>query len=694
MLRFIGSIVAIVVLAGSTGVYAFTDGLQVSMQFEEGSGATTADSSGNGRSATLTGAFFAPTEGHTGGGMVFDGVDDYLEFSDTSMWGLTDAISVCAWVKLSRGGAILQRGDYVRPYALSVTTDRTINWAIFTTSDNRYSSTATIVWNQWHHIVATYNAVAGTSKIYLDGELVTTGTFTGVLDRRTATTKMGTRANSYWMGGTLDDVRLYSRAISAAEVKDIFDGTETAADGTAPTVPQNLSATTVSPRQILLDWDASSDNVKVTGYKIYKDGTYLATTHKDSSEYLVYWLSPLTQYSFTVVAIDVATNASSASGAASATTLQEEYSDYYVGGWNINNEMTKITPACMATLRAKKVVGITKSFGGSMTSGFMRLKNESSPYYLDAQNVENPGASDFDGYTIVKGDTTRYPYTFRVVSLGDYLKNWAGDVVDVAFVYFHNMTASIYDASIDYPFILKRYIEVFDSLQAAYPQVQFIYTAAGIVGDQELSRPANIISMRFNELLRNQKQGLVPIYDMASLLAVNEEGDTSMYRQPYSAYTSSLQNEIDASWVDAHDRVVKDDTTQAWQIKDSGLHPNALGEKRMAKGMTLILAKMFCPDCFPQMPTGTTVYTKPEAAFASPLPYRIEHTATTLTVRWTPGVRMSLALFHITGVPVERTGLMQGGEVSFDMSNQVVGLYLLQLKQDDRTFTVKVAIVK
>ena len=91
-------------------------------------------------------------------------------------------------------------------------------------------------------------------------------------------------------------------------------------DPTPPTIPTNLTATAVSASQINLSWTASTDNVAVTGYKVYRGGSLLATlgivtTYQDSG------LTQSTLYSYTVSAIDGAGNESAQSVTASATTL-------------------------------------------------------------------------------------------------------------------------------------------------------------------------------------------------------------------------------------------------------------------------------------------------------------------------------------------------------------------------------------
>lgn len=95
--------------------------------------------------------------------------------------------------------------------------------------------------------------------------------------------------------------------------------TPVAPDTTPPTTPSSLSAIAVSSTQINLTWNASTDNVGVTGYRIYRGGALIASTGNVTS-YSNTGLSPSTSYTYTVSAIDAAGNASALSAPASATT--------------------------------------------------------------------------------------------------------------------------------------------------------------------------------------------------------------------------------------------------------------------------------------------------------------------------------------------------------------------------------------
>ena len=98
----------------------------------------------------------------------------------------------------------------------------------------------------------------------------------------------------------------------------IVDNTLAAPDTKVPSVPAGLTATAVSYSQINLSWSASSDNVGVSGYRVYRNGTQIAAVATTS--YSNTGLSASTTYSYTVTAYDAAGNVSGQSAAVSATT--------------------------------------------------------------------------------------------------------------------------------------------------------------------------------------------------------------------------------------------------------------------------------------------------------------------------------------------------------------------------------------
>jgi hypothetical protein len=89
-------------------------------------------------------------------------------------------------------------------------------------------------------------------------------------------------------------------------------------DTTPPSVPTGLTATPVNGNQINLSWSPSTDNVAVTGYKIYRNGTLVTTV--TGTSYFDGFLNPGTTYTYTVRAYDALPNVSASTAQVSATT--------------------------------------------------------------------------------------------------------------------------------------------------------------------------------------------------------------------------------------------------------------------------------------------------------------------------------------------------------------------------------------
>jgi len=118
--------------------------------------------------------------------------------------------------------------------------------------------------------------------------------------------------------GTLYHFRVRSTDANNSSISSADMTFSTAGDTTPPTAPTGLTATAISSSQINLTWTASTDNVGVTGYNVFrggvKIGTAPGTSFQDSG------LSASTSYTYNVSAFDAAGNTSAQSAGASATT--------------------------------------------------------------------------------------------------------------------------------------------------------------------------------------------------------------------------------------------------------------------------------------------------------------------------------------------------------------------------------------
>ena len=104
----------------------------------------------------------------------------------------------------------------------------------------------------------------------------------------------------------------------------------------APSAPTNLVANGTTQTTTNLSWNASTDNVGVTGYDVYRGATLIAsvtgTTHQATG------LSPNTAYTFSVRAKDAAGNVSSTSNTVNVTTLVNTVNYCASQGNNTNDE--------------------------------------------------------------------------------------------------------------------------------------------------------------------------------------------------------------------------------------------------------------------------------------------------------------------------------------------------------------------
>lgn len=136
---------------------------------------------------------------------------------------------------------------------------------------------------------------------------------------------------------------------------DASDGGETTPnptpDTTAPSIPAGLAASGITETSFQLTWGASTDNVGVTSYEVYRDGTLAATVTTNSAT--IAGLSAGTAYAVTVKAKDAAGNLSAASTSLLVTTLTgtttpgpnptPSGSKWLIGYWhNFDNGSTNI----------------------------------------------------------------------------------------------------------------------------------------------------------------------------------------------------------------------------------------------------------------------------------------------------------------------------------------------------------------
>jgi alpha-mannosidase len=193
-------------------------------RLDESSGTTASDATGTGHTGTVSGATWQPSGGHILGALSFDGSNDNVTATATTDLNITDYITVAGWFKTSQAATtstsiIRHDGHFTALQLVSGGTGRAVYWIGAT----KYYLNFTWSYNNnaWHHYAAVYDKNVG-AKIYIDGTLVTSAATTGALATSAKNLSLGaTETATEPYSGLLDDVRVYNKALSQAEVQTL-----------------------------------------------------------------------------------------------------------------------------------------------------------------------------------------------------------------------------------------------------------------------------------------------------------------------------------------------------------------------------------------------------------------------------------------------------------------------------------------
>jgi len=197
-------------------------GLVAAYNFEEASGTTVADASGKGNHGTISGASRVTSQ--FGRALSFDGVNDWVTITDAASLDLINGMTLEAWVyptvnmtqwatvilKEQPGGGLYElyaNGDQSQPL-----TSVTVGGQYQVLSGGPWLLT-----NQWTHIAATYDGT--TQHLYVNGTHVAQRLQTGPIQVSNGPLRLG--GNSVWgefFKGQIDEIRIYNRALTAAEI--------------------------------------------------------------------------------------------------------------------------------------------------------------------------------------------------------------------------------------------------------------------------------------------------------------------------------------------------------------------------------------------------------------------------------------------------------------------------------------------
>ncbi|MBK8576260.1 MAG: VCBS repeat-containing protein, partial [Elusimicrobia bacterium] len=217
-----------------------TSGLAGYWNLDENAGTSAFDLSGNASTGTLTNG---PTwgTGKSGSGIVFDGNNDYVTMGDPAS-GILDpsgSFTLSVWVKTTQS---LSGGNYAAIAGKGFLASA-IGHGLFLSGDyssrpvyqTRYNLTAphvvhgsSISDGNWHLLTGVRDHPTSTTYFYVDGQI--SGSSVTALSGYSSNNSfgLGRRHDGSWgysYNGTIDDVRFYTRALSAGEVARLYQAT-------------------------------------------------------------------------------------------------------------------------------------------------------------------------------------------------------------------------------------------------------------------------------------------------------------------------------------------------------------------------------------------------------------------------------------------------------------------------------------
>jgi regulation of enolase protein 1 (concanavalin A-like superfamily) len=254
-----------------------------------------ADRSGNNLTVTLPygATWTSPGASGTGYCLSLNGTSQFIRVEDNAVLGLTNKLTIALWLYNGSGttgnpakGVLIKgvAGDGNAWKNLGFRTDddlipvyRRINWRCRQgdTHPNGLDSLTALRVGGWTHVAVTFdaNAPGNNNKIYIDGVISNQNRVTTPLTTNTGPLFIGADtytqpAGRWFWYGMVDDVSIYNRALSAAEIKVLAGILNTA------TNPTPADTSTVNTKNVLLEWFQGSNAAYVNGHHVYFGDNY------------------------------------------------------------------------------------------------------------------------------------------------------------------------------------------------------------------------------------------------------------------------------------------------------------------------------------------------------------------------------------------------------------------------------------
>ena len=216
----------------------FPNGIVGWWKLDEGAGTSAADSSGRGNTGTLINTPTWTSSGEINGALTFLAASSqYVNVPDAPSLDVVGSWTVSTWVNPTTvpgagGKKVLAKDDASNNSNYGIALVNGINgcaslgWRIYFDPGGNVCYVTTINPGTWYHVVGEWDSVGQNLMIYLNGALVATQHIPGGVPTSASggALELGNEPGiSAYLNGTLDDVRVYNRALSASEIAKLYN---------------------------------------------------------------------------------------------------------------------------------------------------------------------------------------------------------------------------------------------------------------------------------------------------------------------------------------------------------------------------------------------------------------------------------------------------------------------------------------
>ena len=216
------------------GQYLLAGKLIAWYSFDDISGNTVSDSSGNKIDGTFIGDALVVDDPVRGKVLELDGDGDWVDCGNDSLFNIAEEITISGWIKvikytrlwetvISKGTSwTLQRDGFTNTLKFDCGVNVSGDFGVSSGVPGRKNVND----GRWHHITGVYDGL--TTTLYVDGRPDVSAGTSGRIESNSSNVWIGSnaeRSERTW-NGRIDDVRIYSYALTAAEVKGLYEGSE------------------------------------------------------------------------------------------------------------------------------------------------------------------------------------------------------------------------------------------------------------------------------------------------------------------------------------------------------------------------------------------------------------------------------------------------------------------------------------